>query len=92
MERSRRIFYDTDNISESQQETIRICDACGGVLKIDSASSRGYHILAIHIPRNACENCRQTGYDWYASQNTPEIGRVYLQDRTSDKYQSRTCS
>jgi acetoin utilization deacetylase AcuC-like enzyme len=88
-ERSRRIFYDTDNISESQKETLRICDSCGGALKIDSTSSRGYHILAVHIPRNACEDCRRTGYDWYESHDNSEIDRVYLQDRTTDKYLSR---
>jgi acetoin utilization deacetylase AcuC-like enzyme len=91
-ERTRRIFYDTDNISESQKETIRICDACGGAFKIDSTSSRGYHILAVHIPRNACEDCRKMGYDWYESQKYSEIDRVYLQDRTTDKYQSRIVS
>jgi acetoin utilization deacetylase AcuC-like enzyme len=91
-ERTRRIFYDTDNISESQKETIRICDACGGAFKIDSTSSRGYHILAVHIPRNACEDCRKMGYDWYESQKYSEIDRAYLQDRTTDKYQSRIVS
>jgi acetoin utilization deacetylase AcuC-like enzyme len=91
-ERTRRIFYDTDNISESQKETIRICDVCGGAFKVDSSSSRGYHILAVHIPRNACQDCKKTGYDWFESQNDSEIDRVYLQDRTTDKYRSRIAS
>jgi acetoin utilization deacetylase AcuC-like enzyme len=92
IERSRRIYYDTDNISESQKETIRVCNACGGVLKIDSTSSRGYHILAVHIPRNACGTCRQSGHDWYESCSTAETDLVYLQDRTTDKYSFRSRS
>ena len=91
-ERTRRIFYDTDNIRESQKETIRICDACGGVFKVDSNSNRGHHILAVHIPRSACRECRETGYRWYESALPSEIGRAYLQDRTTDTYQSRTVS
>jgi acetoin utilization deacetylase AcuC-like enzyme len=39
-ERSRNIYYDTDNIAETQKETIRVCRECSGVLKIDSSSSR----------------------------------------------------
>jgi hypothetical protein len=91
-ERTRRIFYDTDNIHESQKETIRICDACGGVLKVDSSSSQGHHILAVHIPRNACKDCREVGYDWYESPAPSEIEQVYLQDRTTDSFQTRTAS
>ena len=89
-ERNRKIFYDTDNITESQKETIRICDVCGGVFKIDSTSSRGYHILAVHIPRNACKDCIKMGYSWYESQKHSKIDRLYLQDRTTDTYQSRS--
>jgi hypothetical protein len=38
MNRDRNIYYDTDNIHEHQQETIRVCDNCGGAFKIDSAA------------------------------------------------------
>ncbi|MGD2271815.1 MAG: histone deacetylase [Desulfobacterales bacterium] len=85
-ERSRRVFYDTDQIAESQLERIRVCPDCAGALRIDSTSSRGYQILAVHIPRKACEDCRQAGYRWYESAERERFDYIFLQDRTSDMY------
>jgi len=84
--RNRNIFYDTDGIRESQIEKIRICPDCAGALCIDSSSDRGAHILAVHIPRNACSQCIQTGYEWYDSANTRQFDRIFLQDRPKDSY------
>ncbi|MDX2451989.1 histone deacetylase [Desulfosarcina sp.] len=84
MNRDRDIYYDTDNIHEHQQETIRVCDSCGGALKIDSAARGMKHILAVHIPRNVCESCRKQGYQWYDSADTTRYDKVYLQDRSGD--------
>jgi len=84
MNRDRDIYYDTDNIHEHQQETVRVCDSCGGALKIDSAARGMKHILAVHIPRNVCENCRKQGYQWYDSADTTQYDKVYLQDRSGD--------
>jgi hypothetical protein len=88
-ERSRRIFYDTDQISESQLEGIRVCPDCAGALRIDSTSSRGYHILAVHIPRKACKDCMETGYQWYESADRGNFDHIFLQDRTNDTYSER---
>jgi hypothetical protein len=84
--RTRRIFYDTDRFAESQQEEVRICDACGGALRIDSVSDRGPHILAVHIPRKACGRCRQAGLQWYEQAPVKRFDRVFLQDGGEDKY------
>ncbi len=84
MNRDRDIYYDTDNIHEHQQETIQVCDSCGGALKIDSAARGMKHILAVHIPRNACESCRKQGYQWYDSADTSHYDKIYLQDRSGD--------
>ena len=54
-------YYDTDNIQEAQKETLRICRECSGALKIESNSSRGYKVLAIHVPRKACDACQEPG-------------------------------
>jgi acetoin utilization deacetylase AcuC-like enzyme len=85
-ERSRGIFYDTDGISEKQKEKIRPCNDCAGALRIDSSSDRGHHILAIHIPLNACNKCKETGYEWYESADSNTYGMIVLQDRTEDTY------
>jgi acetoin utilization deacetylase AcuC-like enzyme len=87
--RSRRIYYDTDNITEKQLETVRICDGCSGAVKIDTVSDKGLHALAVHIPRNACEACREEGYKWYYSAQPGDCQMALIQDRTQDKYLSR---
>ena len=84
--RSRNIFYDTDGIQETQQEDIQICPDCAGALRIDSSSSRGNHILAVHIPRKACNSCHGLGHQWYDSASLSDYDMIYLQDRTADAY------
>lgn len=88
-QRSCSVFYDTDNIVEEQQETIRICDDCGGAWKIDSNSDRGRRILAIHIPRAACPTCIGQGRQWYDENRGGAYDRIFLQDRTTDQYLNR---
>jgi acetoin utilization deacetylase AcuC-like enzyme len=85
-QRTRNIYYDTDGIRESQNEQIRICRDCGGALRIESSSDRGFHILAVHIPTNACNNCRETGYEWYQKAHADQYDMVFLQDRPADGY------
>ncbi|MGE5257116.1 MAG: histone deacetylase [Hyphomicrobiales bacterium] len=84
--RKRRIYYDTDGFSESQQEEVTLCEACGGALRIDSVSDRGAHILAVHIPRKACRQCREAGRAWYEQASIKRFDRVFLQDRTEDSF------
>jgi acetoin utilization deacetylase AcuC-like enzyme len=84
--RARRIFYDTDRILESQQEEVRVCHTCAGALRIDSTSDRGMHILAVHIPANACRPCRQAGYAWYDEAPLERFDRIFLQDRSADAF------
>jgi acetoin utilization deacetylase AcuC-like enzyme len=84
--RARRIFYDTDQIFESQQEEVRLCADCAGALKIDSSSDRGQHILAVHIPRKACTKCGEVGRDWFGKASAKHFDRVFLQDRTQDTF------
>jgi acetoin utilization deacetylase AcuC-like enzyme len=85
-QRTRNIFYDTDGIRESQNEQIRICQDCAGALRIESSSDRGVHILAVHIPRNACSQCRETGYEWYDRAGIDQFDMIFLQDRPEDRY------
>jgi acetoin utilization deacetylase AcuC-like enzyme len=88
-ERYRSIYYDTDDISENQNEVLRFCDACPGTFKLDSSATTGYHILGIHIPHGACQACRQQGQDWFDHPDK-NYNAVYLQDMDQDKYVVRT--
>jgi acetoin utilization deacetylase AcuC-like enzyme len=84
--RSRKIFYDTDQIYEVQAESVRICDDCGGALRIESSSDRSISILAVHLPRKACPDCRKQAYDWYEAGNTKQFDHIFLQDNMEDLY------
>jgi len=88
-ERTRNIFYDTDNILEKQKETIRICQDCGGAWCIDSSSDRGQHILAVHIPFKACKACIEKGHEWFDHADKHTFDAACLQDRTEDKFTRR---
>ncbi len=88
-QRSRRIFYDTDNIYEVQSESIRVCDDCAGALRIESSSDKDVAILAVHIPRKACQACKEQAYEWYESANLGRFDHVFLQDRPADTYLER---
>ncbi|MGE0083347.1 MAG: histone deacetylase [Desulfococcaceae bacterium] len=88
-ERTRSIFYDTDNILEKQKETVRICEECGGAWCIDTSSDKGQHILAVHIPFKACKACIEKGHEWFDHADKHTFDAVCLQDRTEDKFTRR---
>ena len=59
--RHKDIFYDTDQISESQVESVLLCDHCPGVLKIETWSSINPLSIGVEIPQRACDRCRGKG-------------------------------
>ena len=84
IDRERNIYYDTDNLHEHQRETVRVCHSCGGALKIDSAARGKLHILAVHIPKNACKACCSQGITWYEQADSDRYDKIVLQDRYAD--------
>ena len=86
VDHERSVFYDTDNIMETQKDRIRVCPDCSGVLGIDSRTDSGYHIYAVHIPRKACKKCMEIGYEWFDKHSSGEYNLIFLQDRTQDQY------
>jgi len=89
-ERERTIFYDTDQISETQRESVRICSDCGGSWRIDSTTQRNGRILAVHIPHHACNRCLDAGNRWFESAECGDFNRIFLQDLASDRFLVRT--
>lgn len=81
----RSIFYDTDGISENQDETIRMCRECPGTFRIESTASTGYKVLCIHLPWGACKKCRATAEKWFDHPGGSYYA-VYLQDMDQDEY------
>ncbi len=85
-QKAREIYYDTDNILEKQNEKIRVCKNCGGTLEIESKATPGQHILAIHIPYLACNECIEAGYDLFEKADKNKYDNIFLQDRPKDTY------
>ncbi len=81
-----RIFYDTSGILELQREKLRVCADCAGTLSIESGTDQGARIYAVHIPRKACKQCQEQGYQWFDSAVVKRYNSVFLQDRTQDRY------
>lgn len=85
-ERARNIMYDTDNIYEMQKEKIMICDDCAGTIKIESSSDTGHNLFGVHIPLDACDQCKSIGNEWFETGKAGNFKNVFLQDRSTDTY------
>lgn len=59
--RLKNTFYDTDQISEHQRESTRLCGACPGLIKTAVKSSRIPTSLCVYIPLKACPTCLAEG-------------------------------
>lgn len=86
MTRKKHIYYDTDGISEEQEETVRICRDCGGLVTIDSQADTGRRIFAVIVPYLACPMCRQAGEDAFAQADRGRFTGIYFQDKDRDRF------
>jgi len=91
-QRNRHIYYDTDQISEEQVETLRICGDCPGYLTIDSAAAGPggpFKVYCISIPIQACPRCQEEGREKYGKmirESSRVYDHIYLQDKLADEY------
>ena len=59
--RTKDIYYDTDGISESQVESVLLCQDCSGTVKIETWSTVNPLSVGIEIPIGACDRCAGIG-------------------------------
>ncbi|HAJ26517.1 MAG TPA: histone deacetylase [Syntrophus sp. (in: bacteria)] len=84
IKRKKQIYYDTDGISEQQEETVRVCDDCGGLVMIDSFADTGRRIHAVIIPGQSCPACRAEGEAFFDTMEKGKYRHLYFQDRDRD--------
>lgn len=86
--RSKDIYYDTDGLSEHQEETVRTCEDCGGTVVTDSHCSDTHNrILGVTIPLYACDACRQFGEEQFDKARSGSVyTQVFLQDKERGIY------
>lgn len=89
VKKAKRIYYDTDGITDSEVQHFKRCDHCSGVNWIDSNSDNAHHVLAITLPRDACNQCSDEGYDMY-QHPFKRFSHIYLQDKAKDVYLEKT--
>ena len=81
VKRKKFIYYDTDGISEHQEETVRVCGDCGGLVMIESVADTGNSVFAVILPGRCCPECRKNGEMFFEKTNRGKHVRVYFQDR-----------
>lgn len=89
-ERNRQIYYDTDNIYESQQEYIRLCSDCAGWRVIYTASNVvKAATAAVLVPWGACSQCVRDAQEHYEEdKGNTGLGLALWQDPRTDSYRS----
>ncbi len=93
--RNKSIYYDDSGISESQQEVLRSCPDCHGMLQIASQaegmSIGSQSLFGVVLPGNCCLRCAREGRDAALTakrQNRYDV--VAIQDKQNDTYEKLT--
>lgn len=92
IKRSRRIFYDTDQIDERQEEELKICPHCPGYLATESQASGGrgrFSVYGLALFPQSCLKCQDEAkalYEKEARRHRGPYDHLYLQDRANDEY------
>ncbi|OHD08504.1 MAG: histone deacetylase [Spirochaetes bacterium GWB1_36_13] len=83
--RTKRIFYDTDGISDLQLEKVKDCPHCSGFNLIDSkCREKRISALAVMIPFHCCKNCREEAL--YLYEKASGFSYVYLQNQLDNEF------
>ena len=91
-ERSKQVYYDTDNIRENQKEKLKQCDHCPGYLSIETSANKYFGLndgqaLCLAVPPNACSACQTEAMDLYQqAKKKRKFPNVYLQDSPADVF------
>lgn len=95
----KRIFYDTDQIQENQEERVYYCPDCQGLYQVTSQAQKSWgdtpSVWCLSIPRTACPVCVNKGHELWqkATEDSSKTGAAYscyyLQDKKNDNYLSK---
>lgn len=88
--RTKRIYYDTDGIQETQKEMMLMCRKCRGVFMIETQSSLNPLSAGIEIPVDACRSCRKKGASLLKEAlASKKYSTVQIIDRPGKIYETR---
>lgn len=87
----RSVFYDTDQIQESQNNNFRVCPECCGYRLIESScvqrDGTRYDVFCVSLPAACCGTCGGEAYQIIEQVEKKRVhDLVYLQDRIRDEF------
>lgn len=85
--RRRSIYYDTDDITETQVERLKDCPHCPGLLVVESESAKNPKSLGLHVPVQGCDMCSQEAEERFYKGKSEGYARVQLSDRVTKRYE-----
>ncbi len=86
----RQVFYDGAGITEHQAETVRLCDACGGSVQLETWVQPSRKALVVEIPRRCCPACRSDAEAAWERAGLDRYRWVELRDRPADRVERKT--
>lgn len=85
--RQRSIYYDTDDITETQFERLKDCPHCPGLLLVETQSARVSRSLGLYVPVQGCDLCSQEAEERFAKYRQDGFHRAQLSDRVTKRYE-----
>ncbi len=77
--REKNIYYDTDDITERQVETVRVCNACGGLVMIESAADTGQKNLRRDPSKLLLPDMPRKRESFFSRVNGSQYSHIYFQ-------------
>ncbi|NCD25861.1 MAG: histone deacetylase [Deltaproteobacteria bacterium] len=85
--RRRSIYYDTDDITETQVERVKDCPHCPGLIIVETESDRSPKSLGLYVPVQGCDLCSQEAEERFAKYKQDGFTRAQIADRVTKRYE-----
>jgi len=85
--RRRSIYYDTDDITETQVERLKDCPHCPGLLIVESETAKTPKSLGLHVPVQGCDMCSQEAEERFVKSRQAGFAHAQISDRVTKRYE-----
>ncbi|MDY0274608.1 MAG: histone deacetylase [Desulfomicrobium sp.] len=88
--RQRTIYYDTDDITETQVERVKDCPHCPGIMVVETETTSTPKSLGLYVPVQGCDLCSQEAEARFARAFQDGFAHAQLSDRVEKRYEYAT--
>ena len=85
--RRRSIYYDTDNITETQVERVKDCPHCPGLIITETETADTPRSLGLYVPVQGCDLCSQEAEERFAKSREAGFAHAQIADRVIKRYE-----